>query len=159
MQIEYLKYLEENFEEIKKEGIPTKATSIEKIKEMELALLGEGKQFPKAFREYLFLMGNYAPLDIGISDEWLVKASIMLKDDLKERGIEMTRPIVIVKELYSKIFGIIYLDEGDDPQPWNCSIDKGYDSDDGEIIWKMPFSTFGEMIKAFVDLRLARVRS
>ncbi len=159
MQIEYLKYLEENFEEIKKEGLPTKATSIEKIREMELALLGEGKQFPKAFREYLFLMGNYAPLDIGISDEWLVKGSIVIKEDLKKRGKEITRPIVIISSLDGRCYGIIYLDEGDDPQPWNCSINKAYDSDDGEIIWKMPFSKFSEMINDSVDLQLARVRS
>ncbi len=159
MQIEYLKYLEENLEEIENKKNRTRSSSIEKIREMELALLGEGKQFPKAFREYLFLMGNYAPLDIGISDEWLVKASIMLKDDLKERGEEITRPVVIISELDSRSFGFIYLDEGDDPQPWNSSISKAYDSDDGEIIWKMPFSKFSEMINDSVDLRLATVRS
>ncbi len=74
---------------------------------------------------------------------------------MKERGIEITRPFIIFDELDGETFSFIYLDEGDNPQPWNCSVDEAYDSDEGEQIYKMISKSFSQYIEKRVNHEIA----
>ncbi|MCH2233150.1 MAG: hypothetical protein MK078_02770 [Crocinitomicaceae bacterium] len=67
-----------------------------------------------------------------------------------KEGINIARPIATFNQLDDYSFASIYLDEGDDPQPWNCSTHSAYNSDD-EIIWKTPFKSFFEPVNTMVE--------
>jgi hypothetical protein len=48
----------------------------------------------------------------------------------------------------------IYLDEGDNPTVWFCSVDKDYDSEDGKSIWQLPDPNFSALIDDLVNKAL-----
>lgn len=52
----------------------------------------------------------------------------------------------------------IYLDEGDDPFVWNCSVDEDYDSEKGEAIWKTTHNDqFSILVNRLVERALKRL--
>jgi hypothetical protein len=80
------------------------------------------------------------------------KGTEKFRQGLKKRKINITRPFAIIHVLDGEFGVFIYLDEGDNPVPHNCSLDKAYDSDDDEIIWDSPFKTFTDMINELIYL-------
>lgn len=132
--------------------------SLEDIENLE-QMLNEESSFPKVFREFLFIGGKYDGLGIngpidGAYDRMTKKGNLLMQ----ERGIQVNRPFIIYHSFEGKVFSFIYLDEGDDPQPWNLSVDKADDTDDGEHIWKTPFATFSEKINYLVNSALKGVQ-
>ncbi|MGB0881099.1 MAG: hypothetical protein ACPGTO_11095, partial [Polaribacter sp.] len=65
---------------------------------------------------------------------------------LRDRGLIMDRPIIVYNQLDSEQYSFIYLDEGDNPQPWICFI-----VDDEETIWKASFPSFRDLVDGAVD--------
>lgn len=118
--------------------------------------LNNGEQFPKAFREYLYIGGKYDAIGFegpveGVFDKMTKGYKTLFN---KNRSIKIQRPIVIFDVFEDEGFMFIYLDEGDDPQPWNSSLLEDYDSEDGEMIWKVPHPTFSDMVNTLVGRAL-----
>jgi len=116
MVIEYLTDLQD-FAFIGYDGtiITNKPISVEEILELEKEF-NNGKIFPKALRELLFLAGSSCKLlDYSIfSSQREIQESII--EDLKNDGLEMKRPYYVL-EIYDagSTFYFVYLDEGDNP--------------------------------------------
>ncbi len=133
---------------------PVKGKTLEEIQEIENEM-NNGNPLPKVFKEYLWI-GGYEN-GLGFDDafgNYIGKRKSYLKK-MKERGIEITRPFIIFDSLDGATFAFIYLDEGDNPQPWNCSVRKAYDNDEGEQFWKMGCKVFKELIEYKVDYEIA----
>lgn len=154
MEIIYLK----KYEQYKKNGIGRRyqtygspiGLSEAEIAQMELEM-NNGLPFPKAYREFLFLGGEYATIQISNYGRNTPKGTEYYRNGLKKRKVNITRPFAVV-DLFEECGTFIYLDEGDNPQPKNCSLHKAYDSDDDEIIWNTPYKTFSEMIDELIYL-------
>ncbi|MEZ0006353.1 hypothetical protein ABH942_001723 [Flavobacterium sp. 28YEA47A] len=116
MEIEYLTDLQD-FAFIEYDGAikTNEPISIEEILELEKQF-NDGKMFPKALRELLFLAGNSCKLlDYSIfNSQQELQESII--EDLKNDGLEMKRPYYTL-EVYDggSPFYFVYLDEGDNP--------------------------------------------
>jgi hypothetical protein len=112
MEIKYLKLLQEN---------PTDGYSFNKpipeseITELEV-LFNEGKIFPRALREILFLAGNFCyVLDFGIEDTQR-ELQEFVREELKETNQNISRPFYAIDTYNGNDqFLFIFLDEGDDP--------------------------------------------
>ena len=117
MEIEYLKYLEEN--PIKKgtsQDWPIRSISLSEIETLENKY-NNATPFPKALRELLFLAGEYCyVLDYGThkSQDDLQKAE---RECLIDYGRSITRPFYVI-DCYNdyESFLYVYLDEGDNPE-------------------------------------------
>lgn len=74
-----------------------------------------GNTFPKAFREFLFLAGdfnNFAFDDLG---EGLIELQNIMNEEIKAAGQEVTMP-VFAFSVYDSQYSVIFLDEtSDDP--------------------------------------------
>jgi hypothetical protein len=149
MTIEYLKSYEEKKDQL--DNAPVRSCTIEEIQEIR-DLLNEGNPMPKAFEEFLFIGGKYTALPLDIDFRSIKGCSVYLKKEMAKRGVKIDRPIAVFHCLDLSFFVFIYLDEGDNPLPWNCSTSEDYDSDEGEKIWKSPFKTFKEDIDEMVEL-------
>ena len=127
-----------------------KGLNTDKIQYLE-SKLNNGEQFPIAFKEYLTIGGdnNGLPLELGINYDAYYLSTTYIKKRLMERGTNINRPIAVFCS-YEDCYSFIYLDEGNNPQPWNCSVSPNYDNDDGKMIWKMPFNSFKELIDDMV---------
>jgi len=131
---------------------PPEGMTEAEIEALELEM-NNGNKFPKAFREYLYIGGKWSCL--SMNDGNYHGKTKMLKHYMKRRGITFERPIVAFNVgMDSLDFSFIYLDEDDNPQPYNCSSDISYDSDEGEIVWKTPQKTFSELIDLYVYLAI-----
>ncbi len=150
MIIEYLQNFENNknnFAAVRK--FPTQGCTIEEIEALEESL-NNGNPFPKAFREYLFIGGEMSCLPLDMKYSWMERETKAAKKGLLEnRGIQLDRPIVVYNQLDYEQYTFIYLDEGDNPQPWHC-----YVVDDEQTFWKGPFPTFKDNIDKMVELAL-----
>jgi len=144
MTIEYLQKYRDNIPNIKT-SIEIKPCTIQEIESLEESL-NQGKPFPKVFREFLFIGGNYHGLPFDMGYTYMESETKRCIQGLRDRGLIMDRPIVVFDQLDSEQYSFIYLDEGDDPQTWNCFV-----VDDEESIWKAPFSTFKEEVEFAVD--------
>ena len=155
MEIVYLK----KYKQFKENGIGLRyqtygspiGLSEAEIVQMELEM-NNGLFFPKAYREFLFLGGEFATLELNDYGKNTPKGTDFFRNGLKKRKINMVRPFAILDVLDGECGTFIYLDEGDNPRPRNCSLHEAYDSDDDEIIWNTPFKTFSEMIDKDVYL-------
>ncbi len=127
--------------------------SIEEILQYENKF-NEGENLPKSLKEYLFISGKFCPLGFDVVDGDYIGLREYYDKRLAERGIEMERPFMIFDNFEGDSFMFIYLDEGDDPQPWNCSVHEDYDSEEGEMIWKVPHPTFSDLVNTLVDRAL-----
>jgi restriction endonuclease S subunit len=130
---------------------PPRGLSETDIVQMEQEM-NNGKTFPKAYREFLFLGGEFSTIQLNHYGKHTPKGTEKFRQGLKKRKINMVRPFAMISVLDGECGTFIYLDEGDNPKPYNCSIDKAYDSDDDEIIWDSPFNTFSQMIDEHIYL-------
>lgn len=154
MTIHFLK----NYEDYKRKGLGPKIARFgipsglneEEIVEMELAL-NEAKPFPQTLREYLYIGGDFNCISMNEGGKNIPKASLYFRAELGKRGFDISRPIVMVHIFEGKCGTFIYLDEGDDPKPWNCSISPAYDTDEGEMIWDAPYDSFSQMIDVHIE--------
>jgi len=159
MDIEYLETYFENKNNLR--GWSAKGMTSLEIENLELEM-NNGKPFPKALREFLFIGGRSGQLAINTPYNYK-KLREYFDKEIRKRGETITQPyFVFGSDNDGKSFFFIYLNEGDDPQPWIGSIAEGYDNDiwedededpenwkfiKSEAIWKMPFKTFS----AFID--------
>lgn len=111
MNIEYLLQTKEN---PSLNGFINKGFSLDKIKKIEQTF-NAGKEFPKAFREFLFLAGDFN--NWGFDDiEGIVELQQYAKEDLEMADQKITKPFFAFSVLDS-IYNIILLDEaGSDPK-------------------------------------------
>lgn len=109
--------------------------ALSEIESMELAL-NNGQAFPVAFREYLFIGGKFDSIGLssGIHPGYTIKYGAILA----KRGFNMDRPFFIFDVFEEAICMFIYLDDGDDPSVWLCSVDEEYDQEDGAYVWENP---------------------
>jgi len=124
--------------------------SIAEIQE-EANKLNNGIPLPKAMQEYLFIGGEYNAIGLNAGRKIYKKMRDVFNERFAERGMSIDRPFMLFDNLDGEAFSFIYLDEGDDPQPYNVSVHSEYDSDDGEAIWPEPFKTFSELIETLVN--------
>ena len=123
------------------EGLTT-----EEIESLEQKMNSQN-EFPKTLREFLAIGGKFDSIGFdGTSTGSHDLIHTHYKAKALARGIKLRRPFFIITILDGKCFTFVYLDEGDNPQPWNCSIDEGYDSDENEQLWKTPYNTLSELI-------------
>lgn len=111
MNIEYLLQTKEN---PSLNGFINKGFSLDKIKKIEQTF-NAGKEFPKAFREFLFLAGDFN--NWGFDDiEGIVELQQYAKEDLEMAGQKITKPFFAFSVLDST-YNIILLDEaGSNPK-------------------------------------------
>lgn len=155
MEIQYLKTMEANssFWNRKSRGF-----SLDKIEELEQKL-NNGIPFPKALREYLFLGGEFNSLGFdheGIGQdgsEWIALKKYYEKE-MRKNNLSINRPYVVLDSYDGAIFSFIYLDEGDDPRPYNFSVSESYKGSNGETIYPFPEKTFSQLINRLVDYAL-----
>lgn len=154
MEIVYLK----KYQQFKQNGIgllyntygPPIGLSETEIVQMELEM-NNGLPFPKAYREFLFLGGEYATIQMSNYGKNTPKGAEYYRNGLRKRKVNITRPFAIIN-IFEESGTFIYLDEGDNPQPKNCSLHKAYDNDNDEIIWDTPFKTFSQLVDKIVYL-------
>lgn len=171
MQIEHLKTYDANKANKKLRGRVAEGKSLTDIQALE-AEFNQGNLFPKAFREFLFIGGNYTAISLGFVNGNFKGERDYFDREIRKRGIEIKRPyMVFTSNDDGTIWSFIYLDEGDDPQPWSGSIKESYDNeiwnDDPdpdkweiiktEAIWEMPFKSFSELIDKAVYLALNKL--
>jgi hypothetical protein len=152
MDILLLRKYESNFEKLKRTSVgEDEGLTLLEIEKLE-NLFNNGAKFPGSFREYLFLGGKFDTLGfngpVNGNYEGFMK-HFALK--LKERNMEIKRPHIVFHHLDGESFGLIYLDEGDDPQPWNISVNEAYNHDDGSTMWKAPYPSFSDLVTTLVD--------
>ena len=155
MEIEYLKTYNENKDILINFAVAApEGKTMEEIQELE-TLFNQGNPFPKAFREFLFIGGRYDAIGINSSIDGNYKGLHQYYEEgMAKRGLKFNRPFMVFHDLEGGCGLFIYLDEGDDPQPYICSVSEGYDSDDDEKIWKSGYSTFKELIDDLVNSAL-----
>lgn len=155
MEIKYLHSMQQN---LILWGDKSRGLTLERIKELEQKL-NSGKEFPKAFREYLFLGGDFNHLGFDDQDgthsngEDLIALKDYYKEKMHEYKVSLNRPYVILDSLYGECFTFIYLDEGDDPRTYIFGVNPKYRKD-GEMIFPVPEKTFSELINRLVDYPL-----
>jgi hypothetical protein len=155
MEIVYLKkykqYIENGIGRLYSTFGSPRGLSEAEIVQMELEM-NNGLPFPKAYKEFLFLGGEFSTIQLNHYGKKTPKGTEFFRSGLKKRKINMVRPFAILNVLDGESGTFIYLDEGDNPRPKNCSLHEAYDSDDDEIIWNTPYKTFSEMIDKRVYL-------
>ena len=158
MNIKYLKSFQDNISNLR--GSISRGLNIEEITFLE-EKLNNGNSFPKALKEYLYLGGDYNPLGfdsegIGYDEgknQYLALIEFYEKK-MKQKGVSINKPYFILSSLHGECFTFIYLDEGDDPQPYNFGVDEDYRSENGEIIFNTPQNSFSELVDVLVDRAL-----
>ena len=155
MEIAYLK----DYERYKQRGTgkristfgPPVGLSDAEITQLELEMNG-GIPFPKVYKEFLHIGGEFSCISLNHVGKNAGKLVTKYKQALQKRKSGIARPIAIIDTLEGQCGTFIFLDSGDNPQPWLFSINEDYDSDHGEIIWKSPFKTLKDMIDELVDV-------
>ncbi len=151
MEIHYLKRLQQipKLGEDELEGI--NLTAIEALE----TKYNNGNPFPTAFREYLFLAGEYDYLG-GHFDapgyEWMQEKA---RAELAECGKTIDRPFFVTDQLDGCTqFGFIYLDENeDDPKVYYCYAHPYYWKDI-DFITERADGTFTVLIDSCIDLAI-----
>ncbi|CAA0205625.1 SMI1/KNR4 family protein [Tenacibaculum maritimum] len=148
MEIKYLKKLVKN-STIRKSTI--RGVSEEKINKVEKKF---NIKFPQAYREFLFLAGDYcgalplydtADLETLASD-WHQE---IMHEVLGEYGTKIERPFWLYAESNGcEQFVFFYLDEGDDPYIYVVDYD---DNDDSKQIIKKSVNTFSKGIEGAIE--------
>ena len=156
MNIKYLKSFQENISNLR--GSISRGLNIEEITFLE-EKLNNGNSFPKALKEYLYLAGEYNTLGfdtqgIGYGGNEYLAMMEFYEKKMKQKGLKMEKPYLILHSHDGECFLFLYLDEGDDPQPYNFGVDEGYRSENGEIIFKTPQNSFSELVDVLVDRAL-----
>lgn len=160
MNIEYLGSYFDNRNNLKNTCVSNaRGIELQKIETLE-AQTNKGKPFPKAFREYLFIGGDYPAIGLGpgydVDDgdgiEYIQSIEVYKKLMAKE-GLSLDRPFMVIKCGDDSSFDFIYLDEGDNPRPRFFYIDDNLRADEPRI-GDFPEKTFSELIDRLVDFAL-----
>ncbi|WP_295229169.1 hypothetical protein [uncultured Chryseobacterium sp.] len=111
MNIEYVTQIKEN---VKLRSFINKGFSIDKIKQIE-SKYNHGKEFPKAFREFLFLAGDFN--NFGFDDiDGIEALQKYAKEDMEMAGQTVNRSFFAFDVLDS-MYSVILLDEiSEDPK-------------------------------------------
>ena len=115
MKIEYLKELELNPCDYIYSHFVNEPISLTEIENLE-RLYNNGKSFPKALKELLFLAGAYCYiLDYGIFNSQQ-EMQDFVRELLAEDNLSIERPFFVI-DVYNAgdQFLYVYLDEGDNP--------------------------------------------
>ncbi|WP_294276610.1 hypothetical protein [uncultured Chryseobacterium sp.] len=105
MNIEYVTQIKEN---VKLRSFINKGFSIDKIKQIE-SKYNHGKEFPKAFREFLFLAGDFN--NFGFDDiDGIEALQEYAKEDMEMAGQTVNRSFFAFDVLDS-MYSVILLDE------------------------------------------------
>lgn len=111
MTIEYVTQIKEN---VKLRSFINRGFSIDKIKQIE-SKYNHGKEFPKAFREFLFLAGDFN--NFGFDDiDGIEALQEYAKEDMEMAGQTVNRSFFAFDVLDS-MYSVILLDEiNEDPK-------------------------------------------
>lgn len=105
MVIKYVTQIKEN---VKLRSFINRGFSIDKIKQIE-SEYNHGKEFPKAFREFLFLAGDFN--NFGFDDiDGIEALQEYAKEDMEMAGQTLNRPFFAFDVLDS-MYSVILLDE------------------------------------------------
>ena len=123
------------------DGFKNRPLSIEKIEKLEKKY-NKGKEFPKAFREFLFLAGdfnNFAFDDLG---EGLDKLQEIANKELDRTNQKVDRPFFAF-DVYDSCYSVIFLDEtNDDPNVYHIDV---YGAKEGAVpLVQIPTGGFKE---------------
>jgi hypothetical protein len=148
MEIKYLKKMQQHpkLRSWKNEGM-----SLAEIEKLEQEY-NQGRPFPTAYREFLFLGGehsNLGDIDTGVSYEWMQQ---LAREEVAASGKTIDRPYWVTDQLdRCTQFGFIYLDEDtEDPVIYYCYADKSYHKEFGFIVPR-PQGTFSNYINVCVE--------
>ena len=148
MEIQYLQYLRDNPKASSEARFSIESISLEEIEQLEIKY-NNGKQFPKALRELLFLAGEYCyVLDYNIFD-----SQEELQDEAREWLQKYNR---VINRPYFAIdaynageqFLFVYLDEGDDSLVMSAYLPQ---RNDVQFIESMQNKKLSEFIKGRID--------
>ncbi|WP_334126351.1 hypothetical protein [Empedobacter brevis] len=111
MDIKYMTEIKKNMK-IPRKPWPNEGLSVAEIEKLELKY-NQGKEFPRAFREFLFLAGennNFAFDDLG---EGIDELQNIAQEDIDFAGQQLDRPFFAFK-VYDSQYSVILLDEIDE---------------------------------------------
>ncbi|PVV54225.1 SMI1/KNR4 family protein [Chryseobacterium sp. HMWF035] len=116
MNIEYMTKVKEN---PKINNFVNRGFSEEKIQKIE-SKYNKGKKFPKAFREFLFLAGDFN--NFGFDDiDGIIELQELAKEELEMAGQKVEKPFFAF-DVYNSQYSVIFLDETkDDPKVYLIS--------------------------------------
>jgi hypothetical protein len=145
MKIKYLKRLRDT----KLKRTANRGMSLAEIEKLEQEY-NQGRPFPKAYREFLYLAGEFCNLGTGISD--YDRMQEMAREEVAASGKTIGRPYWVTDQLdRCEQFGFIYLDEDtEDPVIYNCYAEKSYHKESG-FIAPRPQGTFSKYIESHID--------
>jgi hypothetical protein len=147
MEITYLKNLEFNPELVK--GHPMRGWDEDQILDLELKY-NKGNSFPKAFREYLYLAGDYGGTGV-INENW-DQLREDCKEDMKDFGVELDREFFIIDELDS-MYSIFFLDKNEE-DPTIYIFNAAREENDIEPLLKASLiGTFSQLINEAIRRR------
>ncbi|TXF79491.1 SMI1/KNR4 family protein [Chryseobacterium sp.] len=111
MNIEYMTQVKEN---PVLEGFKNRSFSLDKIKQIEQKF-NHGKEFPKAFREFLFLAGDFNNIAFDGIDG-IEELQEYAKEDLEKTKQKVDKPFFAF-HVYDGLYSVIFLDEtNEDPK-------------------------------------------
>lgn len=151
MALEYMQNLKDNLN-LPNSVAPTEGLSISKIESLELKH-NNGKLFPKAFREYLSLAGEFN--NIGFDDNGIGLDALqdLAKKNLKYNKRTIPRPFFAFDSLYAcEQFYFFYLDENkDDPDIYSCY--PYYEADGVPLVERAKDFTFSGLVNKYIWLK------
>jgi hypothetical protein len=153
VEIEYLQLLK-GTPKSHSEKFVNRGLSIEEIERLEI-LYNNGNPFPKSYREFLFLAGEFSWFFAG-GDE-LEKLMRQCYSDLKYSQIVVNRPFVVYDTNSGEGYNIIYLDEGEeDPNGHYILAMPQNEMPGGEKMFGGPFERFSELVEKSIKYRKHR---
>jgi hypothetical protein len=116
MNIEYMVQVKNN-PVINFKNEPMVISDIEKLEKK----YNKGKEFPKAFREFLFLAGNFNNFGFDDLGEGLDSLQELAKEELEMAGQKVDKPFFAF-DVYNSQYSVIFLDENkEDPKVYLIS--------------------------------------
>ncbi len=117
MEIKYLKVVEENKTINDFTNEPMSLDEIEKLE----AKYNNGKEFPLAFREFLFLAGEFNNFNFDDLGDGMDELQDLINEELVEAGQEVDRPFFAFS-VYDSQYSVIFLDDNnEDPKVYVIS--------------------------------------
>ncbi len=136
MDIKYMQQVKSN---PSLKGFKNRPFSLKEIESLELKF-NHGKEFPKAFREFLFLAGDFN--NFGFDDiDGIEILQEYAKEHLTRTGQKMDKPFFAFK-VYDAQYSIILLNETNE-DPYVYMMDP-YEAKDGGHLVRMPAGGFKE---------------
>lgn len=143
MEIKYLKSVEQH---PTLDGFTNRGLSIEQIRELE-DKFNNGKPFPKAFQEYLFLAGDFNNIAFD-SPQGLDSLQDEVKRALRAYDKTVDRPYFAF-DVIDWNFMVILLDESaEDPKVYLC--EPGRAKRNGEPVLRDPEYSFTEIVNEHI---------